>query len=108
MDVEKTFIGAAKDLKLCELVSKTGGTHLVEPYMVYLSVTGKRLFHLYQIRGHSRSGEPTGWKNPRVSSFAHAMIKEEAFSPRREYNPFNHEIFPTVYFSIPAADGRQR
>ena len=108
MNVEAFFIQAAKDLKLCELVSKGGGTHLVEPYMIYLSATGQRLFHYYQIRGHSKSGQPTGWKNPKVDSFARATIRDETFSPRRGYNPFNYEIFPTVYFSIPTADGRQR
>lgn len=108
MFVEATFIQAAKSLKLCELTDSPGNKRLVEPYMVYSSRTGKRLFHCYQLKGYSESGQQTGWKNPEVSSFVLAVIRDETFIPRREYNPFNYNMFPVVHFSIPTFDGQQR
>ena len=108
MSIESTFIQAAKSLNLCELIDHSENRRLVEPYMVYTSATGKRLFHCYQLQGYSKSGQPTGWKNPQVNSFAQAIIRDEAFTPRREYNPFNYEMFPVVYFSIRTINGRQR
>ncbi len=108
MNVEPIFIQAAKGMRVCELIDRSGNKRLVEPYMVYSSATGKRLFHCYQIQGHSKSGNPTGWKNPEVNSFTQAIIHDRTFTSRREYNPFNYEMFSIVYFSIPTIDGRQR
>lgn len=108
MSVEPTFIQAAKSMKLCELVDQNGNKRLVEPYMVYSSATGKRLFHCYQVQGYSESGQSSGWKNPQVDSFLQASVVDETFTPRREYSPFNYKMFPIVHFSIPTVDGRQR
>ena len=108
MSVESVFIEAAEGLSFCELIDTNGNSRLVELYMVYTSRRGKRLFHCYQSRGYSRSGKPQGWKNPEVVSFASANLREETFTQSGEYNPFNTNMFPTVHFSIPTADGRQR
>jgi len=75
---------------------------------VYFSATNKRLFHCYQLQGYSKSGQPVGWKNPQVSSFTQAIVRDETFTPREKYNPFNYEMFPVVHFSIPTIDSRQR
>lgn len=108
MNVELNFIKAAESRKLCELIDQNGNKRLVEPYMVYSSATGKRLFHCYQIYGHSESNHPSRWKNIQVDEFIQATIQDKAFIARKEYNPFNYEIFPKVYFSIPTFDGRQK
>jgi len=108
MSVETIFIQAAEESRLCELVDRGGNSRIVEPYMVYTSATGKRLFHCYQVEGYSKSGEPTGWKNPQVNSFTQTTIRNGTFTPRPEYNPFNYNMFPVVHFSIPTVDGRQR
>jgi hypothetical protein len=108
MSVEMVFVQAAKNLNLCELTDRSGNRRVVEPYMVYSSATGKRLFHCYQIGGYSKSGEPVGWKNPQVNSFSQAVISTETFIPRKEYNPFNHDMFPVVHFAIPTVDRRER
>lgn len=108
MSVEANFINAAKSLKLCELIDAMGNERLVEPYMVYTSAKGKRLFHCYQLRGYSESGKETEWKNPAIGSFVRAVIRTEVFVPRNEYNPFNYKMFSIVHFSIPTLDGRQR
>ena len=108
VNIESVFIQAAKSMRLCELIDRSGNERLVEPYMVYASATGKRLFHCYQLQGYSKSGQPTGWKDPEVNSFTQAIIRDETFTPRKEYNPFNYKMFPIVYFSIVTLDGRQR
>jgi hypothetical protein len=108
MSVESTFIEAARNHNLCMLTDPQGNTRIVEPYMVYTSSTGKRLFHCYQLEGYSESGRPAGWKNPEAESFLFAQIRDPKFAPRPEYNPFNLKMFPIVHFSIPTDDGRQR
>jgi hypothetical protein len=106
--VESVFVQAAQQRNLCEITDQGGNKRVIEPYMVYGSATGKRLFHCYQVGGYSKSGNPAGWKNPEVDSFVGAVVRKEMFTPRSEYNPFNSKMFPTVYFSIPTHDGRQR
>ena len=108
MSVEQTFIKAGETLALCELIDQKGNRRLVEPYMVYTSSQKKRLFHCYQIEGYSESKVPSGWKNPEIKSFRQATIQDKTFIQRKEYNPFNNSMFPTVHFSIPTADGRKR
>lgn len=107
-EVEAVFIAAAKTQSLVWLTEPTGRYRIVEPYMVYRSTTGKRLFHLYQIGGYSSGGALRGWKNPETSAFDSAQLVDQRFNPRQEYNPFNETFFPEVIFSIPTRDGRQR
>jgi hypothetical protein len=99
--VEQDFISAAKAGVLCELRDYAGGLRLVEPYMVYRSSRGNRLFHCYQITGVSESNRPTGWKNPEVASFASGTITTTTFQQRQEYNPENQKMFPVIYFALP-------
>ncbi|MBW1953947.1 MAG: hypothetical protein JRI66_12860 [Deltaproteobacteria bacterium] len=108
MTVEDIFINAARLFKICKLIDNCGNIRIVEPYMVYTSATGKRLFHCYQLEGYSTSKQVPGWKNPEVSSFVSAIILEQSFSQRPEYNPFNMKMFPKVHFALPTYDGRQR
>jgi len=107
-DVERTFIAAVKSLSLVWLTEPSGRYRIVEPYMVFVSTRGKRLFHLYQIGGYSAGGVLRGWKNPEVSHFESAQLVEQRFSPREDYNPFNEEMFPDVVFAAPTRDGRVR
>lgn len=98
--VEESFIAAANGRVLCELYDRSGHSRTVEPYMVYESTRGKRLFHCFQIDGYSKSGKQVGWKNPEVKSFVRATVTERHFRPRPEYNPGNATMFPVIYFSI--------
>jgi len=104
MSVESTFIQSARDRRLCELVDQEGNLRLVEPYMVYTSAKGKRIFHCYQVGGYSASGETSGWKNLSVDSFVKARETEYTFKVRDEYFPFNKDLFPTVHFAVPPND----
>jgi hypothetical protein len=108
MYAEDIFIHAARSFKIWELIDIYGNIRVVEPYMVYTSSKGKRLFHCYQLEGYSKSGTVPAWKNPEVSSFVNAIIIDKLFSQRSEYNPFNMKMFPIVHFAIPTIDGRQR
>ncbi len=107
-EVEATFIAAAKTLSLVWLTEPSGRYRIVEPYMVFVSSTGKRLFHCFQIGGYSAGGILRGWKNPEVGSYDSAQVVDQRFTPRDEYNPFNEEMFPRVIFAVPTADGRLR
>jgi len=107
-EVEAVFIAAGKTLSLVWLTEPSGRYRIVEPYMVFVSSTGKRLLHMYQIGGYSAGGILRGWKNPEVEVFDSAQIVDQRFVPREEYNPFNQEMFPEVVFAVPTRDGRQR
>jgi len=43
-----------------------------------------------------------------LSERARYFVKNSQKGDQRRYNPFNYEMFPVVYFSIPTIDGRQR
>ena len=107
-EVEAVFMAAGKTLSLVWLTEPSGRYRIVEPYILYHSSTGKRLFHCYQIGGYSSGGMLRGWKNPEVGAFDGAQIVDQRFTPRAEYNPFNEEMFPDVVFAVPTSDGRQR
>ena len=106
--VEAVFVAAARASSLVWLTEPTGRYRVVEPYMVFLSSTGKRLLHLYQIGGYSSGGVLRGWKNAEVGTFDSAQVVDQRVVPRPDYNPFNEEMFPEVVFAIPTRDGRQR
>lgn len=107
-EVERAFIAAGKSLSLVWLTEPSGRYRIVEPYMVFVSTKGKRLFHLYQIGGYSSGGVLRGWKNPEIAHFASAEVLDQRFAPRADYNPFNEEMFPDVVFAAPTRDGRVR
>lgn len=72
--VEAVFIAAGKTLSLAWLIEPSGRYRIVQPYMVYHSTTGKRLFHFFQIGGFSAGGILRGWKNPETTVFDGAQI----------------------------------
>ncbi len=108
MSVEATFTEAARSRRLCELTDAAGNIRLVEPYMIFTSSRGRRLFHCYQLKVYTRPGRQRGWRNPPVAGIEAAAIVDQPFTPRSSYNPFNERNFPEVHFAIPTADGRQR
>ncbi len=108
MNVEATFVAAAKAGKLVWLTEPGGRYRVVEPYMLFRSSTGKRLFHMYQVGGYSAGGILREWKNPETHVFDSAQVVDERFNPRDDYNPFNEAMFPEVIFALPTWDGRVR
>lgn len=106
--VESVFVAAGKALSLVWLTEPSGRYRIVEPHMVFVSSTGKRLLHFYQIGGYSAGGVLRGWKNPEVSAFESAQIVDQRFTPREDYNPFNEEMFPEVVFAVPTRKGELR
>jgi hypothetical protein len=107
-EIESVFITAGKALNIIWLTEPSGRYRIMEPYMVFCSTTGKRLFHCYQIGGYSSGGVLRGWRNPETSAFDSAQIIDQRFTPREDYNPFNEEIFPEVVFAVPTREGEQR
>ena len=108
MTVEATFIRAARARKLVWLTEPGGRYRIAEPYMVFRSSTGKRLFHFYQVGGYSAGGILREWKNPETHVFDSAQVLEDRFTPRADYNPFNEQMFPEVIFAVPTRDGQVR
>jgi hypothetical protein len=100
MSVEETFIAAARARHLCELTDAAGNIRLVEPYMVFTSSRGRRLFHCYLLRVYLQPGRRRGWRNPPVERIVEARIVDQPFTPRASYNPRNERLFPVVHFAI--------
>lgn len=100
MSVESTFVSASKGQYLCQLTDNDGNNRIIEPYMVYISSRGKRLFHFYQTGGYSESKQHSGWKNPEVDSFSRVKQLDERFSVRSEYNPANTKMFPEIIYAL--------
>jgi hypothetical protein len=86
--VESTFVRAATARRLVWLTEQSGRYRVVEPYMVYRSPKGRRLFHFFQAGGYSAGSIIRGWHNPEVAAFDSAQILDETFEPRPDYNPF--------------------
>jgi hypothetical protein len=99
--VEGRFKEAAKRLLLCELTGDDGHTRVVEPYMIYESQLGQRMFHCYQVGGHSQSGQPKNWKNLPIANIKTVQITGKPFRVRRDYNPANQSHFPKIHFAVP-------
>ena len=100
------FIAAGRSLCMVCLTEPTGRYRVAEPYMIFRSSTGKRLFHVFQVGGYSASGLVRGWKNAEVPAFEEAELVSERFTPRADYNPSNREMFPQVIWSLLPASGR--
>ena len=107
-EVEAVFVAAGKALSLVWLTEPGGRYRIMEPYVLFVSATGKRLFQCYQVGGYSAGGVLRGWKNLEVEAFDGAQIVDQRFTPRADYNPFNEQMFPEVVFAVPTSDGRQR
>lgn len=106
--LENAFASAARARRLVWLTEPGGRYRVVEPYMIFRSSTGKRLFHFYQVGGYSAGGILRGWKNPQTNVFDSAEAQDELFIPRASYNPFNRALFPEVIFAAPTATGAVR
>lgn len=102
MPSDTNFMKAGNLGKLCELIDKDGLAALVEPYAIYTSSRGRRRLYCYQV------SEPKGWRSVDPAQIAAVRIRDEKFSPRPDYDPFDKSQFPMMHFSIPTLDGRQR
>jgi len=108
MSFESELIKSATNRHLCWITDINGNRRLVEPYMIYTSSRGHRLFHCFQLEGYSVSGARTGWKNPKISNFISSEETDMLFEIRDEYNPFNYDMFPVVHFALPDSNGNHR
>ncbi len=88
--------------RVCEMTGTDGSAVRVEPYAIYTSGKNKRYLYFYQL------DEPAGWKNMETRLAASVILCEQQFTVRQDYNPLDKNVFPTMHFSIPTHDGRQR
>jgi len=107
VSLDATLMQAGKLRRLCDVTLTDGSTAKVEPYAIYTSEKGRRIYLWFQVSS-SDPNEPAGWKNQEANYVASAALAEESFSIRPDYNPLDKWRFPMMHFSIPTSDGRQR
>jgi len=108
MSIEKDLIKAAKSRHKCWIIDKENNKRFIEPYMIFTSSKGNRLFHCFQIKGYSSRKKETEWKCPKLADYSIIRETDEKFEIRKDYNPFNMDMFPIVHFSLPNAKGENR
>ncbi len=61
------------------------GTRIVEPYCYGESSKGNKVLRAFQLKGHSKSGNPQGWKLFNVKKMENVEINHERFSMGHDY-----------------------
>lgn len=84
---EAVFRQAALTHHKVLIQDKNGKIRLMEPYLIYKSQDGKKLFSFFQTEGYSSSDQLPGWRNLAAEQIAKLKILKEKFIPRSEYNP---------------------
>lgn len=92
--------------RLCEVKFRDGKVATVEPYVIYTAESKRRLYLWFQLS--SEPPEEPGWRTPEAAYLVSGNLCEATFTPRADYDPFDRKKFPTMHYSIPTADGRQR
>src|SRR5262249_30557143 len=106
MSVEAVLMKCGNLRRTCEVTLAGGKVVVVEPYAIYTATTKRKHFLWFPV---SKGGdEKPGWRYPEAASVVSAKPREESFTPRRDYDPFDRERLPVVHYSIPMHDGRQR
>ncbi len=83
-----SLICSAIDTKRTLQVYYNGGHRTVEPFCYGVTKNGIELLRAYQVRGHSESGNPSGWKLFRVEKMVDLKVTDEPFTGKRPgYNP---------------------
>ena len=74
------------------------GTRIVEPYCFGESSKGNKVLRAFQIKGHSKSGNPQGWKLFNVSKMENVAINQEHFSLGHDYR--NERRMKSIYCCV--------
>lgn len=70
-----------------------GGERIIEPFCYGIGRDGQGLLRAWQVSGHSRSGQRTGWKLLRVDWMRQLWCTGEGFGAlRRGYDPVDPAI----------------
>lgn len=107
MSFEAAFMKAGNLGRTLDLTDTEGRHYMIEPYMIYTSDRGRRSLLFYQLAGPPPEA-PIGWKRPEAVLFQTATIREDRFTVRPEYDPFDKARYPVVAYSVATPDGRQR
>ncbi|MHA1248611.1 MAG: hypothetical protein ACTSRP_01330 [Candidatus Helarchaeota archaeon] len=86
--------------KIIEITYNNMQIRIVEPYIIYISSTGKTLVDCYQLRGYSKSGVYTGWKAFELNKINSVSLTDESFYIRSEYNPNNRKRYVKILHKI--------
>ncbi len=72
----------------------------IDPYIVYVSSTGKTLFDGYQTEGYSQTGSIPAWRRFNVSEITCIEVTNNTFDIRLDYNPNNSDRYSSIISKI--------
>ena len=75
--------------------------------MIFTSAKGRRCLGCFQISPAPEAGS-SAWRTPEMAEIQSCNMLEQKFELRANYDPFDTVNIPTVHFSVPTKDGRQR
>lgn len=83
-DIKKMICSAINSRQLIQF-NYEDSTRIVEPYCYGLSKDDNEVLRAYQIKGHSKSGHPVGWKLFRASKMENIIVNDEFFAIGHHY-----------------------
>lgn len=98
MKTETIFKKAVIDMKVCALKDNKGHQRVIQPYGIFKSSHGIKLFCCYQLSGYSESGKIPNWRNIPVREVESIQIMSISFTTRNDYTPDNNIIYPHWLF----------
>ncbi|MGZ7070023.1 MAG: hypothetical protein ACXVH2_01625 [Methanobacterium sp.] len=96
-NIKKIICSAIKSRQLIQF-NYEDSTRIVEPYCYGLSKNDNEVLRAYQIKGHSKSGHPVGWKLFSVSKMEDIKVSNEFFAIGHQYGA--EPVIKTVYCCI--------
>ena len=84
-DIKKVICSAIQSKKMIQF-NYEDSTRVAEPYCYGESKAGNEVLRAFQIKGHSKSGNPVGWKLFRSSKMENIMVTDEYFAIGHHYS----------------------
>lgn len=96
-NIKKVICSAIRSKQMLQF-NYEDSTRVVEPYCYGQSKAGNEVLRAYQIKGHSKSGNPVGWKLFRASKMENIMVTDEYFAIGHHYG--SEPVIKTTYCCI--------
>ncbi|HML06005.1 MAG TPA: hypothetical protein VK426_09545 [Methanobacterium sp.] len=77
-NIKKLICSAVTSKKLLQF-NYEDSTRIVEPYCYGLTKDDNEVLRAYQVKGHSKSGHPIGWKLFSASKMENIIVSDEFF-----------------------------
>ncbi len=86
--------------RLLELTYEGDQLRRVEPYVLYEDSGGELFVAVFQLWGHSRSGETSGWKALKLPRITTIRLLEETFTLRGDFNAVDRSNYHRVILGV--------